>query len=155
MDLLLWRHAEAADGSDEQPHDLLRPLTPRGIKQAQRMAQWLDQYMPEGVRILSSPAVRCESTVAALHRKYKICSELAPDGTAQGILELARWPNSRTAVLIVGHQPILGQVIAQVLGMSSQNLSVRKGAVWWLRHRVRMDTHSSLVHCVQSPDMLW
>jgi phosphohistidine phosphatase len=155
MDLLLWRHAEAFDADEEQPNDMLRPLTPRGIKQAQRMAKWLDHYLPEGVRILSSPALRCESTVAALQRKYKTCAELAPDGAAQALLKLAQWPNARTPVLIVGHQPILGQVIAQVLDMPEQSLSVRKGAVWWLRNRVRMETQSTLVHCVQSPDMLW
>lgn len=155
MDLLLWRHAEAWDASEEQPLDLLRPLTPRGIKQAQRMAKWLDQHLPEGVRILSSPAVRCESTVSALRRKYKLCPELAPDSSAQALLDLAHWPDARTPVLIVGHQPILGEVIATVLGMPDHSVSVRKGAVWWLRNRVRIDTQSTLVHCVQSPDMLW
>lgn len=155
MDLLLWRHAEAWDASEEQPDDLLRPLTPRGIKQAQRMAKWLDQHLPEGVRILSSPAVRCENTVAALKRKYKLCPELAPDSSAQALLDLAHWPDARTPVLIVGHQPILGEVVATVLGMPNHSVSVRKGAVWWLRNRVRMDTQSTLVHCVQSPDMLW
>lgn len=154
MDLLLWRHAEAWDASDEQPDDLLRPLTPRGIKQAQRMAKWLDLNLPEGVRILCSPALRCESTVSSLQRKYKVCPELAPDGNVQTLLELAHWPDARTPVLIVGHQPILGQVVAHVLGMPEQSFSVRKGAVWWLRNRMRQDAQSTLVHCVQSPDLL-
>jgi phosphohistidine phosphatase len=154
MDLLLWRHAEAWDANHEQPHDLLRPLTPRGIRQAERMAKWLDRHLPEGVRILSSPAVRCETTVAALHRKYKLCTELAPDSTAQALLDLANWPNARTPVLIVGHQPTLGEVISTLLGMPAQSISVRKGAVWWLRHRVKMDAQNTLVLCVQTPDML-
>ncbi len=34
MDLLLWRHAEAEDGTP----DLKRKLTPRGEKQARQMA---------------------------------------------------------------------------------------------------------------------
>ncbi|MBS7806689.1 histidine phosphatase family protein [Variovorax sp. PCZ-1] len=155
MDLLLWRHAEAYDANEDQPDDLLRPLTPRGLKQAQRMAKWLELHMPEGVRILCSPAVRCESTVAALRRKYKICPELSPDGNARALIELANWPEARMPVLVVGHQPILGQVITQVLNMPEQNLSVRKGAVWWLRSRMRLDTQHTLVHCVQSPDLLW
>lgn len=155
MDLLLWRHAEAWDASTEQPHDLLRPLTPRGIKQAQRMAKWLDQNLPEGVRILSSPALRCEGTVAALGRKYKLCPELAPDGSVKSLLDLAHWPDARTPVLIVGHQPILGQAIATLLGMPEHSLSVRKGALWWLRNRERSDANTTLVHCVQSPDQLW
>jgi phosphohistidine phosphatase len=155
MDLLLWRHAEAWDASEDQPEDMLRPLSPRGIKQAQRMAKWLDQHLPEGVRILSSPALRCESTVAALRRKYKLCPELAPDGDAQALLALAQWPDARTPVLIVGHQPTLGQVAAKLLGMPTQGLSVRKGSVWWLRNRMRLDAQSTVLHCVQSPDMLW
>jgi phosphohistidine phosphatase len=155
MDLLLWRHANAIDASGDQTEDMLRPLSPRGIKQSQRMAKWLDQHMPDGMRILSSPALRCESTVASLRRKYKLCPELAPTGDVQALLDLAQWPDARTPVLIVGHQPVLGQVIAQLLGMPTQELSVRKGSVWWLRNRIRLDTQSTVLHCVQSPDMLW
>jgi phosphohistidine phosphatase len=155
MDLLLWRHAEALDASEDQPDDLQRPLSPRGFKQAQRMAKWLDQHLPEGTRILSSPALRCESTVAALRRKYKLCPQLAPDSDPQALLELAQWPDARTPVLIVGHQPTMGQVAAQLLGLPAQGLSVRKGAVWWLRNHVRLDIHSTVLHCVQSPDMMW
>jgi phosphohistidine phosphatase len=155
MDLLLWRHAEALDASEDQPDDMLRPLSPRGIKQAQRMATWLDQHMPDGMRILSSPALRCESTAAALGRKYKLCNALSPDGDVQAVIELAQWPDARTPLLIVGHQPMLGQLAAQLLGLPAQALSVRKGSVWWLRNRVRLDAQSTLVHCVQSPDMLW
>jgi phosphohistidine phosphatase len=155
MDMLLWRHAEALDASDAQPDDLLRPLSPRGVKQSLRMAKWLDQHMPEGVRILTSPALRCESTVMALKRKYKICPELAPDGDISSILEIAHWPDAKTPVLLVGHQPVLGQTIAQLLGWPAQNISVRKGSVWWLRNRVRFDEQSTLIHCVQSPDLLW
>ncbi len=57
MDLILWRHAEAEDEADGQ-HDLERALTPRGEKQAARMAAWLDRHLPEGASILCSPARR-------------------------------------------------------------------------------------------------
>ena len=43
-----------------------RVLTPRGRKQAERMATWLESQLPQGTRILSSPAVRAEQTVRAL-----------------------------------------------------------------------------------------
>jgi phosphohistidine phosphatase len=155
MDILLWRHAEALDASPDQPDDLLRPLSPRGVKQSLRMAKWLDQHMPEGVRILCSPALRCESTVMALKRKYKVCPELAPDGDVAALLALAHWPDAKTPVLLVGHQPVLGQTISHLLGWPDHHMSVRKGSVWWLRNRVRLDEQSTLVHCVQSPDLLW
>ena len=155
MDLLLWRHAEAYDITDDQPDDLKRPLTPRGKSQAQRVAKWLDQYLPDGVRILCSPALRCESTAAALGRKYKLCQELSPEGGAQALLELAQWPEALTPVLIIGHQPTLGLVAAQLLKAPGHTLSIRKGSVWWLRSRMRMDAQTTLMYCVQSPDLLW
>ena len=56
MDLILWRHAEAEDEREGLP-DLDRALTPRGEKQAARMAAWLERQLPEGTRIASSPAL--------------------------------------------------------------------------------------------------
>ncbi len=91
MDLVLWRHAEAqewVEGCD----DMARSLTTRGEKQAVRMANWLDRQLPEGTRILTSPARRSEQTALALGRKFKIRPELAPDGSVAGLLELVQWP---------------------------------------------------------------
>ncbi|MBP6559599.1 MAG: histidine phosphatase family protein, partial [Burkholderiaceae bacterium] len=61
MDLILWRHAEAQDEADDR-EDLQRTLTSRGEKQAARMAAWLDRQLPDGVRVLCSPARRTEQT---------------------------------------------------------------------------------------------
>ncbi|HCL86559.1 MAG TPA: histidine phosphatase family protein, partial [Comamonadaceae bacterium] len=44
MDLILWRHAEAIEARDGED-DLQRALTPRGEKQAARMAAWLDRQL--------------------------------------------------------------------------------------------------------------
>ena len=57
-------------------------LTTKGEKQAVRMAAWLDRHLPEGVRILVSPARRTEQTAKALNRKYKLRDELVPDSSA-------------------------------------------------------------------------
>lgn len=61
MDLLLWRHAEAEDGFP----DLARKLTQRGEKQAQQMAEWIRQHAPKNLRIVASPALRCQQTAQA------------------------------------------------------------------------------------------
>ena len=61
MDLLLWRHAEAVDGTP----DHTRELTPRGLKQARRMARWLDTNRPKQLRVLVSPTMRTRQTAAA------------------------------------------------------------------------------------------
>ena len=153
MDLVLWRHAEAqewVDGCD----DLARALTARGEKQAARVAKWLDRQLPEGTRILVSPARRCEQTVQALGRKYKLREELAPGASAEQLLELVQWPTAKGTVLVVGHQPILGQTIAQLLGLTASECSVKKGALWWLRHRQPDAQSQTVVVTVQSPDLL-
>ena len=151
MDLILWRHAEAEDAAEGQD-DLKRALTSRGEKQAARVAAWLDRQLPEGTRILCSPAVRCEQTVLALGRKYKVRPELAPDVSVESVLEAAQWPVSKHPILIVGHQPTLGDVIARLLHLKHGTCAVRKGSAWWLRTRERDGDEQTVVVAVQSPD---
>ncbi len=153
MDLVLWRHAEAHEA---QPggDDLARLLTPRGEKQAARMAGWLDRQLPEGTRILVSPARRTEQTAQALERKYKLREELGPGATVEDLLRLVNWPEGKGVTLVVGHQPVLGQAIARLLSIHGSECSVKKGAVWWLRHRLRDGISQTTLVSVQSPDVL-
>ncbi|MCZ2496647.1 histidine phosphatase family protein [Xylophilus sp. Kf1] len=157
MDLIFWRHAEAEE-RDENVPDLERVLTARGEKQAQRMAQWLDRQLPEGVRMMSSPARRTEQTAIALGRKYKLRAELLPESTPEDLLSVVQWPHARGAVLVVGHQPMLGRTIAQLLGLQASDCAIRKGAVWWLRHRSRSrdgeQSEQTVVVTVQTPEFL-
>ena len=153
MDLIFWRHAEAEDWA-EGCDDMARSLTSRGEKQAKRMAGWLDRQLPEGTRIVCSPARRCEQTVLALGRKYKLRNELAPDTNAEAVLAAAGWPNGRSVVLIVGHQPSLGQAISLLLGLKQDSCPVRKGAAWWIRTRERDGDVQTVVVGVQSPELL-
>ncbi len=153
MDLILWRHAEA-ENLDDGDEDIQRPLTSRGEKQAARMAAWLDRQLPEGLRVLVSPSVRTEQTARALGRKYKLRAELLPGGSVEDLLELAQWPHSRGAVLVVGHQPMLGETAAKLLGMTASQCAIRKGSVWWLRHRKRQEEEETILLSVQSPDFL-
>lgn len=152
MDLILWRHAQA-EVATAGMDDLARALTPRGEKEAARMGAWLDRHLPETARILCSPARRCEQTVQALGRKYRIDPHLAPDALPQALLAAARWPDSRQAVVLVGHQPTLGQVIAQLLGLRAGECPVRKGAVWWLRAQEREGAWRSVVVTVKPPEL--
>ena len=153
MDLIFWRHAEADDWT-EGCDDMQRSLTSRGEKQAKRMAAWLDRQLPEGTRIVSSPARRCEQTVLALGRKYKLRPELGPETTADAMLEAAGWPNGKSVVLMVGHQPSLGQAIAKLLGLQAESCQVRKGTVWWIRTRERDGDVQTVVVAVQAPELL-
>jgi phosphohistidine phosphatase len=153
MDIILWRHAEAVDWQDGCD-DLDRALTARGYKQAIRMAEWLDRQLPESTRIFSSQARRCEDTVCRLDRKYKLHENLSPEASADAILTSIQWPAAKGTVLLVGHQPMMGQIIAQLLGLKDSACAVRKGSVWWLRSRERDGQRQTVLVAVQSVDML-
>ena len=153
MNLILWRHAEAHDLA-ASGNDLDRTLTARGEKQAKRMGQWLDRQLPDITRILVSPARRTEQTAIALGRKYKIRPELAPGCTSAQLLELVQWPDEKATVLVVGHQPTLGQVISQLLELSASECAVKRGAFWWLRSRERDGQLQTVVVTVHSPEVL-
>jgi phosphohistidine phosphatase len=150
MDLILWRHAEAEPGEP----DLGRRLTAKGIQQAERMAKWLDRHLPATTRILSSPADRTQQTALALKRKFRVVPELAPGASADAVLAAAGWPAAREPVLIVGHQPTLGEVAALLLTDDEAAWSVRKGAIWWLSYRVRNGVPSTVLKVVIAPDFV-
>jgi phosphohistidine phosphatase len=150
MDLLLWRHAEAADGRP----DLARPLTERGHEQARAMAEWLHKRLPAGMRVLSSPARRARETAEALGLPVEVLDELAPDAAPAALIAAAGWPDSGRAVLIVGHQPTLGETAAALLGSDGRELSVRKGAVLWLRSPRRKIRDAAKLVAVMEPQML-
>jgi phosphohistidine phosphatase len=150
MDLILWRHCEAEPGEP----DLGRRLTAKGIKQAERMALWLEQRLPDSCRILVSPADRAQQTALALGRKFKTTGDVAPGASVQSVLAAAHWPDARDPVLVVGHQPTLGEVAALLLADADIGWSVRKGAVWWLSNRLREGESTVVLKAVVAPDFL-
>lgn len=153
MDLILWRHAEALEMRELQD-DLDRALTPKGERQAQRVAGWLNRQLPASARVLASPARRAQQTAAALDRRVKTVPALAPDADVDALLHAVRWPDAREAVLVVGHQPTLGLAAAYLLSGQAQAWSVRKGALWWLRAREREGEPRVVLHAVIAPDLL-
>ena len=150
MDLILWRHAEAEDGEP----DMERVLTPKGQKQARRMAEWLDSQLPEGCKILVSPALRTLQTVESLGRKFKVSTQLAPGASARDVLRAVNWPNGKEAVLVVGHQPTLGQVAALLVGGTAQEWEIKKANAWWIVQREPQDPSSLYLKAVMAPELI-
>ena len=148
MDLILWRHAEAEDGAP----DHARTLTAKGIKQAAKVAAFLHQHLPDDHRILVSPSVRTQQTAAALTSHFTLAPTIAPGASAQAVLQAARWPDAGDTVLIVGHQPTLGEVAAQLLGCEGATLSIKKCSIWWFSRRGGSDQIT--LRLVITPDFL-
>lgn len=150
MDLILWRHAEAEDGVP----DLERRLTAKGQKHAARMAEWLLQRLPAKFTVLTSPALRALATAEALGVPVRTVDALAPGASVRSVLEAAGWPERKSAVVVVGHQPYLGRVAAFVVSGQEASWSVKKGGLWWLSDRVREEGAQVVVRAVVTPDFV-
>src|SRR5262245_58379088 len=122
MDLILWRHADAEDGVP----DAERELTPRGEKQAKRVAEWLQEHLPEEYVVLASPARRARQTAQALTKKLELVEAVGTGASPKGVLTAAGWPDRNGMVIVVGHQPTLGQTIARALTGRDEDWSLRK-----------------------------
>lgn len=151
MELILWRHAEAADGQI----DLSRPLTKHGLQQANVMAEWLKPQLPKDIDILVSPALRTLQTVEALNLPYTILPTLQPGADASEIIQQIKWPQIEKNILLVGHQPWLGMLASLMITGQVQMWSVKKGAVWWISSRVRDNVPQTLLKLSIAPDMLF
>ncbi len=150
MDLLLWRHAEAEEGED----DLKRRLTERGRKQARIMARWIGEHRRKDLRIIVSPAVRTQQTAEALKLPFATVRTIGPDAGVADLIAACGWPDAGGAVLVVGHQPVLGQLAALLLAGREAEWTIKKGALWWLSNRTRGDEAQTVLRAVIPVELL-
>jgi phosphohistidine phosphatase len=153
VDLILWRHADAREAEDPLA-DLERPLSAKGERQAAKVGKWLNLHLPDSARVLVSPALRTRQTAEALDRRKRVLPALGPEETVDSLLHAARWPDAKEPVVVVGHQPTLGQVISRLMGLREADCPVKKGAVWWLRQRERHGEMQTVLVTVQTPELL-
>ena len=164
--IILWRHAEAEDADEASgENDMDRMLTSKGQRQAKKIAAWLTQQFSGQISghamLVSSSAVRAVQTAEAL--KQKIIEEYAlrPSANLQEVLKfLANLEaqnvaeiKAKNSLIIVGHQPWLGQLVTQLTGFSGAEISIKKGAIWWLRLSINTP-HKYKVFTVQTPSLL-
>lgn len=156
--LILWRHADAemaniAIGVDG---DMARELTLKGKQQAKVMAHWLQAHLPKNLLLLSSPAVRAFETAEALKYNINVHQALKPGAALQDVLSVLENIKSPTQnLLIVGHQPWLGLLVAHLTG--GADMHIKKGAIWWLR--LSSSNPASIkasydVYTVQTPSLM-
>lgn len=156
MDLILWRHAEAEDADPGTP-DSKRRLTPRGERQARKMAAWLKERLPSKTRILVSPTERTQQTAHALGMDFKLEPRVGVGADPADLIAASDWPDgdgNRSATVIVGHQPTLGRLAALLLSGSEADWSIKKGAVWWFSNRARDGSALTTLRAVINPDLV-
>ncbi|HEY0563591.1 MAG TPA: phosphohistidine phosphatase SixA [Methylophilus sp.] len=149
--LILWRHADAEMPKAGQT-DMERALTAKGVKQAKQMAGWLKKNLPKQTLVVSSPALRALQTAEALSDHVEIADVLQPDTSMHQVMQYVTQSKAEQ-LLLVGHQPWLGDLIAHLLGATTLDLSVKKGAIWWLRLSVESPQRYQL-YTLQTPQLI-
>jgi phosphohistidine phosphatase SixA len=134
--LYVVRHAHAGDRSAWQQSDDLRPLSPRGARQAAGIRALLGDSRLE--RLVSSPAVRCVDTLRplgdALGLEVEVDSRLAEGAGAHGILALLGELATAPAALC-SHGDVIPDLLDVLVDRSVKirgELRWQKGSTWEL-----------------------
>jgi phosphohistidine phosphatase len=132
--LYLVRHAIAAERGEEWPDDTKRPLTKRGISRFRECVTGLRELEVAVDEVFTSPLVRAKQTAdilaAGMDRKppVKVLDALAPGHTPQNVMTQLAKAATRRRIALVGHEPELGELAAQLLG-ASRAIPFKKGGV--------------------------
>src|SRR5579859_1694174 len=121
----------------------------------QQAARGLRHLQPAPDVILSSPLTRASQTAdliaAALDRQCQIAPELAPGCDLERLHQLlTRYPQARCP-LLVGHEPDLSQLVADLTGGSS--VEFKKGALSWIE-LAQLEPGAGQLRCLLPPALL-
>src|SRR6185437_7997580 len=134
LEMYLIRHGVAAERGPEFPDDSKRPLTSDGIARLRREARALKELGVEFEQIITSPLARTKQTAdvfaEALETKPAVATAdaLAPAGTPAAVVQEIMKYIRKGRIAIVGHEPNLGELAAQLIGAKAP-LAFKKGGI--------------------------
>jgi phosphohistidine phosphatase len=135
MKLYIVRHAIATERGAAGLADEERPLTEEGIEKMRLNAAGIRRVGARPDLILSSPLVRARQTAAILadafgERKVTVTPALSPSGTIEEVYAEIRRHSKCAALMLVGHQPSLGELAgALAWGSPEHCVELKKGGV--------------------------
>ena len=134
LELFLIRHGVAAERGPEWPDDSKRPLTPDGLAKLRKAARGLEAIGITFGQIVSSPLVRTRQTAEVFSQLLKgnppivFADALAPAGSSPAVIQEIGKHVRKGCVALVGHEPNLGELAAQLIGARS-SLEFKKGGI--------------------------
>jgi phosphohistidine phosphatase len=134
LELYLIRHGVAEERGEDWPDDSKRPLTQAGIAKLRKEARGLVAIGAIFEQIVSSPLVRTRQTAdvfaETLKNKPPVATSdaLAPAGTPAAVIQEIAKHVRKAKVALVGHEPNLGELAAQLIGARTA-LEFKKGGV--------------------------
>lgn len=130
------RHAKAGNRDEWDGDDRLRPLTKSGQRQAEAIAESLEDVPID--KILSSPYVRCVQTVEPLAAKLRLpvetFRELQEGAGVTGAMRLVQRFEG-TNVVLCTHGDIVEDLLERLIGdglVSRARANLEKGSTWVL-----------------------
>ncbi|WP_277057390.1 phosphohistidine phosphatase SixA [Trichlorobacter lovleyi] len=143
MVIYLVRHAEAVERS-EGLDDGVRWLTRKGRKATQKAGSRLHRKRVRPDLVITSPLTRAVQTaellMAALGERTELIADsgLAPDATLEQLIALITSRRKLGSIMLVGHEPLLGQAAALLLGRE-EVAGLAKGSCLCLELRDKPD----------------
>jgi phosphohistidine phosphatase len=134
MELYLFRHGIAEDAPPGRA-DSSRALTDAGRERSAAVAKMARDAGVAPSLITSSPYLRALQTaeVAAKEFGYKgdlvRLPSLVPHGTPEAVWSDIRDQRDETAVLLAGHEPLMGHLAAYLLNAPSLQVDMKKSAM--------------------------
>jgi phosphohistidine phosphatase len=141
VDLYLVRHAVAFRKDPRRwPDDALRPLTPKGEREFRRAARGLGRLVPSVDAVLASPFPRAWRTAEILHEETgwpqpHPLPALEKGRTPADAKEALEWDGPNGSLALVGHEPNLTALAAEVLDAPGLRIHLQKGGALALRVR--------------------
>lgn len=133
--LFLIRHASAGTRNNQNPHDDQRPLDALGHDQAAQIAALFDgEPITE---VITSPALRCQQTVAPLAARLGLELTVAPElfegASSSRSIEFVRSFTGRSVVLC-SHGDVIPDVLRslEIGGSHLDGRGCAKGSIWKL-----------------------
>ncbi len=129
--LLLLRHAKSSWDDPDIP-DQERPLNPRGLRAAKRIAKYLMDKRLEPSIILCTSALRARQTIELLTPAFpkgatvKIEPRLYGASSKDLITRLRRVSQAAPLVLMVGHNPAMQELVLTLASENAKLNSIRK-----------------------------
>ena len=156
MSLHLLRHADAGDPEAWQGDDTARPLSGKGVRQAERLARHLAAVGFEPDAILTSPKIRAVQTAEIVGRALGVEPRtderlMGAPGLREVAAILADAGSPRRPVL-VGHDPEFSEMLAELCGASS--VPMKKGALARVDLRGPLAAGTGELRWLLPPDLL-
>jgi phosphohistidine phosphatase len=159
MNLYIARHADALPVGGAVARDAERPLSKQGERDAVAVGRALAALEPGTPLIVTSPLVRAQCTGDLFRKAFprptacETWEELSPGIRHRAVV--SRVHNlTATAVILVGHQPDLTNLISYLVADGAAEIALAPGAVALLKLQPGGSAGSARLHWLLTPDVV-